>query len=341
MGVSFQMSFAAVVALIAFYESFSTTLSSLRAGAGPARRAGLHLLGIALTTLVATVGTIPFTIYHFGRFALYSVLANVVAVPLAGIWILPWAFVACLLMPFHLDAPALVAMSWGIRVVEAVARWTSSLPRDVMILPAMPDLALLAISFGGLWCCLWRGHWRSWGLIPILAGFLTIPLVQPPDLFLAADGRLVALRGEDGRLYLSSSRRERFTAESWETAAGAREAAALPETGIVASHHGDWACDPAGCIWGAGQDAVMVVREPPDDDAACPEGRLVIALRPLPARCRTGRNVLDPTTIAAIGAQTVWLGDPLRTRSAGSERGNRPWIPLSNAASGRRDDLVP
>ncbi len=341
MGVSFQMSFAAVVALIAFYESFAIHLSRLRAGSGVVRRFAFDLLGIALTTLIATIGTIPFTIYHFGRFALYSVLANVIAVPLAGIWILPWAFSACLLMPFHLEALALVPMGWGIGIVETVAGWTAGLPKDVVILPAMPDFALLAISLGGLWFCLWRGEWRSWGVVPIIAGFLAIPLVRPPDIFVAPDGRLVAVRGNDGRLYLSSSRRERMTAESWETAAGVDQTPELPETGIVASRQGNWTCTPNRCTWGSGSNLVVIVRSRLNENIICPEGRLVIALYALPDRCRMGKNVIDPTLEAASGAQTVWLGDPLRVRGTGIERGTRPWIPVSNDASNRRDDPAP
>lgn len=341
MGVSFQMSFAAVVALIAFYESTPAWLAGLHVGAGPLRRMGLHLFGIAMTTVIATIGTIPFTVYHFGRFALYSVLANLVAVPLAGIWMLPWAFIACLLMPLHLEALALVPMGWGIRVVEVVAHWTANLPQDVMILPSMPDLALLAISAGGLWLCLWQGRWRFWGVLPILAGLSTIPLIQPPDLFVAADSRLVALRGDDGRLYLSSSRRERMTAESWETAAGVRQTAALPEDGVVRSHGGDWACDGDGCRWRAGARSITILRHVPEDGDACPDGGLVIALRPLPDRCHVGHDILDPTTIRNAGAQTIWLRDPLLIRRAAAERGERPWIPVSNAASGQRDGPAP
>ena len=341
MGVSFQMSFAAVVALGAFYESVSAPLSRLRAGGGIVRGFAFDLLGIALTTLVATVGTIPFTIYHFGRFALYSVLANVIAVPLAGIWILPWAFSACLLMPVHLEAVALVPMGWGIAIVEAVARWTAGLPKDVVILPTMPDFTLLAISFGGLWVCLWRGNWRFWGVIPVIAGLLAILWVRPPDIFIAPDGRLVALRGDDGRLYLSSGRRERITAESWQTAAGARQVLALPETGVVTARLGDWVCTPDMCTWGAGSRAVAIVRRRLGEDSICPEGQMVVTLYALPDRCRSGQNVVDPAMAAATGAQTVWLGDPLKIRKAGIERGARPWIPVSSDASNRRDDPAP
>ena len=68
------MSFAAVAALIACYEAMRPRLSRWHAHAGlRARASALYLFGIAFTTLVTTVATMPFTIYHFNRFPLYSV----------------------------------------------------------------------------------------------------------------------------------------------------------------------------------------------------------------------------------------------------------------------------
>jgi competence protein ComEC len=61
-GPSFQMSFAAVTALIAFYEALSPRLAEWHRHAGLGRRFGLYLLGIAMTTVVTTVATMPFTI---------------------------------------------------------------------------------------------------------------------------------------------------------------------------------------------------------------------------------------------------------------------------------------
>lgn len=71
-GPSFQMSFAAVAGLVACYETLRPRLSLWHAHAGRARRIALYLSGIALTTVVTTVATMPFTIYHFNRFPLYS-----------------------------------------------------------------------------------------------------------------------------------------------------------------------------------------------------------------------------------------------------------------------------
>lgn len=89
-GVSFQMSFGAVVALIAVYETWGSRLGRLlHRPTWPGRMFG-YAAAVVLTTIVVTVGTIPFSIYHFHHIALYSPLANVVAVPLSAVWTLPW-----------------------------------------------------------------------------------------------------------------------------------------------------------------------------------------------------------------------------------------------------------
>jgi competence protein ComEC len=85
-GPSFQMSFAAVGALIAFYETYRARLSKWHREAGPVGRVALYGLGISLTTVICTVATAPYTIFHFNRFAVYSVAANIVAVPITGFW---------------------------------------------------------------------------------------------------------------------------------------------------------------------------------------------------------------------------------------------------------------
>src|SRR5215831_19126082 len=74
--------------------------------AGQSRGRPGYCAGIAVTTIVATLGTSPYSIYHFHHLALYSPLANVIAVPLSALWTLPWGVVTCLLMPFGLERVA-------------------------------------------------------------------------------------------------------------------------------------------------------------------------------------------------------------------------------------------
>jgi hypothetical protein len=149
------------------------------------------------------------------------------------------------------------------------------------------------------------------------------------------------VRGDAGRLYLSSTRRERMTAESWQAAAGARDALELPATGILTSRRGDWVCAPDACTWGSGTRAVVILRGRLDDDATCPQGQIVISLQPVPERCRHATKILDPGAMAGAGARTIWLGYPLIIRNDQAERGSRPWIPVNTGASVRRDDPAP
>jgi competence protein ComEC len=113
-GVSFQMSFGAVVALIAVYETYGARLGRLLHSRSISGRILGYCGGVVVTTVVATLGTYPFSIYHFHHLALYSPLANVIAVPLSAMWTLPWGVVTCLLMPLGLEW--LAPMGWGIDI---------------------------------------------------------------------------------------------------------------------------------------------------------------------------------------------------------------------------------
>ena len=85
-GVSFQMSFGAVIALIAAYETWGSRLAHLFHGGSIARRVLGHLGAVAVTTVIATFGTEPFAIHHFHHFVVYALLANVIAVPISAMW---------------------------------------------------------------------------------------------------------------------------------------------------------------------------------------------------------------------------------------------------------------
>ena len=344
-GVSFQMSFAAVLGLIAFYEAWGARLGGLKQDAGPIGLGLLHLLGIALTTVIATLGTAAFAIYHFNRFALFSVPANLIAVPLAGIWVMPWALVSCLLMPLGLESLGLVPMGWGIRLIEAVAHWTAGLPSAALDLPSMPDWGLLSIVGGGLWLALWRTAWRRWGIVAMFVGIASLTASQPPDLLVAGDGGLVAVRSGAGYL-LSSDRADRLMAESWLRTAGGVPAGILPSAGQTAEQ-GAIRCDADACLIQRDGRRIALVRETRALDEECREADLVVALVRAPRSCRERTRLIDLGDLHRNGATALWLGDPLRIENANAVRGDRPWVPnlrvlpANSAASARPTDPAP
>ena len=324
LGASFQMSFAAVVALVAAYESIRDWLAGLRPDAGLLRRLALYVLGVGLTTLIAGLATAPFAVYHFNRFAVFGVVANLLAVPVTGLWIMPCAILAFLLMPFGLEALALQPMGWGIATVIAVAESVSSWPSAVRLVPAMPIAFLALVTGGGLWLCLWRGRLRLLGLVGIAAAAIAGWRERPPDILAGLDPGAFAVRIEDGLAIAPGTRR--FTRQYWLRNAGIAEPASWPgKRGIAASM---LACDGLGCILRRGGSTVALVLDRAALMEDCYEADLLIAAVGVSRRrCRMPERVVDLRERRRDGALAVWLepGGP-RIVTAREIRGERPWV---------------
>jgi competence protein ComEC len=336
LGASFQLSFAAVVALVAVYERV--------AGPGPAggapllwradrdngpswrRWCAIYLGGVALTTLVASFATAPFVIYHFNRFAAYGLAANLAAVPLTGLWIMPWAMVAFLLMPFGLEGVGLTPMGWGIAALIRVAAAVASWPAAVSPVPAMPAWGIALVTAGGLWLCLWRRRWRFLGLAAIAAGLASVAVSRPPDVLVDGDAKLMAVRAEDGALLLSSGRSGRFRAGVWLRRAGQREVLTWPGGGATAD--GRLACDGLGCVYRAGGQTVALVQDGRALAEDCRLASVIVSLVPVRGPCPAPLRVIDRFDLWREGGHALWLGpDGVRIRSVRAWQGERPWVP--------------
>src|SRR5262249_1662799 len=246
MGPSFQMSFAAVVALVAAYEATQDLRLRWRSERGWIGRAALYMAGLAFTSLIAPLETGPYSIYHFNRIAHYGVIANMIAVPLAGAWIMPWAVLTIMLMPFGLERVALIPMGWGIDAVIAIAQHVAGLSSATSVVPAMPVAGLAIITLGGLWLCLWQRPWRLAGVPVILVGLATSLLTKPPDLLISDDGRFFAVVAPDGRLLQSTGNADKFVTDTWMRRSDSEAVETLAMDGSDAN--GQLACDSLGCI---------------------------------------------------------------------------------------------
>jgi len=323
-GVSFQMSFGAVVALIAIYEAWGTRLAYLFHSGSFARKALGYCGAIAVTTLIATIGTEPFAIYHFHHLVLYSPLANVIAVPISAVWTLPWGVVACLLMPFGLEKLALVPMGWGIDVTIAVAEWVAVLPGNVWSMPRLPTFGVVLVALGGCWLCLWQGRWRRWGTAGIAAGMATMLLTSPPDLILADLGRFLAARAPDGNYRVAE------TGETLDRSFLVQETGAnLLPWPAVASPAGALDCPAAGrCFYAAHGRRVALVTGEAGLPMACETLDAIVAQVPAGFQCRSQIPVVDRIDSWRQGAIALWL-EPggVTIESTNQSRGDRPWVP--------------
>ena len=148
---SFQMSFAATLALVAAYER---GLPWARAGADSSLGARAALWGVReiasliLASLVAGLATTPYAAYHFHRLAPYGVLANLLAMPVVSAWVMPMGLLGVLAIPFGFDAEFWRQMGHGIEWMDAVALWVASLPGAVGHVTAFGTGPLLSATAG-------------------------------------------------------------------------------------------------------------------------------------------------------------------------------------------------
>lgn len=215
----FQMSFAATVALVAGFEALP---ARSRKGSGkaswPRWVVGIVIVyvgGLLLSSLLAGTATAPIAAYHFNRMAPYGLLANLLAVPVMGLWIAPWACLAAVLAPLGQAGPALAAMGAGIEAVLWVAHWVGNLPGAVAPVQAAAPLVLALLSLGGLWLVIWQGWGRLAGLavVGLAVGLWSNPAPRP-EVLIAPGARLIGVMSAEGRA-LDHHSAQSFAARTW------------------------------------------------------------------------------------------------------------------------------
>ena len=199
---SFQMSFAATLALIAAYQNGlpwrhnNDTSLGTRVALWGVR----ELCGLILASLVAGLATTPYAAYHFHRLAPYGVLANLLAMPVVSVLVMPMGILGLLAMPFGFDAIFWNLMGKGIDWMISVSLWVSSLPGAVGRMQAFGAGPLLVGTAGLLFVCLLRTPLRWSGGVLALAATLWAVSTPRPDVLIAGDGQTAAFRNEAGHL---------------------------------------------------------------------------------------------------------------------------------------------
>ena len=323
-GPSFQMSFSAVAALIAVYESLGPWLAErARHHRGWVGRAGLHLLRLGLTSLVAGTATMVYGAYHFDRIALWQVFANLAAVPVVGVAVMPFALLALLAMPFGLEAAPLAVMATGLDVVTQIGFTVSNLPLALIPVPPLPVWGLCLFSLGGLWLCLWRRPWRRWGVVPMVLGLSSVALVQKPDVLVDEKSTGWGVRTEEGSLLVS--RGGRVQRDTWAAKAGPEAMAFWPKHGR--SGDGRLTCDDQWCLYRLDGHKVALVKDEDRLPDACAAADVVVTTFPVRDTCTAARVVIDRFDTWRYGAHEIWLdaNGGVRVETVAAWQGNRPW----------------
>ncbi len=328
---SFQMSFAATLALVAAYQHGLPWRAD--AGSSAGTRMALwgwrEVVGLILVSLVAGLATTPYAAYHFHRLAPYGVVANLAAMPVVSLWVMPMGILGLVLLPFGFDAPLWHLMAQAIDWMVAVALWVADRPGAFGRVHAFGPGVLALATAGLLLVCLLRTPLRwSGALLGVAAGLWALQTPNP-DILVAADGWTVAVRGRGGHLAVLHSGRDRFALKDWLASdADARDAR-------DASLHEGVRCDAAGCIGSmAGGRLVAYALSASAFAEDCVRAAVVVSRRVAPGPCRA--VLIDRNAWRAEGAIALrWTGQHF-ARSAGRPPGYaRPWT-HPERTSGRR-----
>jgi len=135
--MSFQLSFAAVIGILWLTPAI---LDKIPASDEKKQKTALtrlygYLTGLVAVCLSATVFLLPLLLLFFHRIALVTIPANLMAVPLLGLWVIPLGLVSALVLPFSVGAAHVFLQlgAWGLNIMMAIIRFWSELP----------------------WCCFW------------------------------------------------------------------------------------------------------------------------------------------------------------------------------------------
>lgn len=325
MTAGFQMSFAAVVALISAYKAMGPRLGQLRSRGGWGRRVCLYCGGVLLTTLIAGTATSPFAAFHFNRVATYGLAAKLFAVPVMALWIMPWGLATYFMLPFGWQNLGLVPMTAGIGFVLDVSERVASWPGAVRLIPTMPNAVLILVTLGGLWLCIWTTRLHLLGVGAVAMGLLIGSVADPPDILINERGNLHAVRMNADEIVVSSDR-PGFVRDSWLRRYGVSISRSWKA--LLLDTNAPLRCDSLGCQISLKGRRIAISKDPRAHEDDCNSVDILLSSVPVRIDCTSPDVVIDRFGLWREGTDAIYLKmGGVRVDTVQQYRGSRPWSP--------------
>lgn len=337
LSVSFQMSFAAVVALVAAYEKIDGRWAKFSGANQRSYKKVLFYIGTMLfTTLVAEIAIAPFALFHFNKLVQYGLIANLLAMPVMASWVMPCIVAYLILAPMGLGELALYPMSYGLEMIMFVANTVSHTPGSYSLIPTIGHWPLVIMVCGGLWFVIWRTRWNRLGLPVIFVGFVAAFFTTQPDILIDNNGRLIGVQNAQEEISLSSFRSGRRTRQRWALRNGQEKAEKWLYNGERKIKETWMSCDNLSCLYRPVHKSTGTLIALVKDELAliedCQNAQVVISLVPVEIECPSAKLVIDRWDFYHLGGHALWLpeetGGEITVKTVAGSRGDRPWSPL-------------
>lgn len=338
---SFQMSFAAVAALVAVYESWSRYRRNRPYRPSTNKLMGLvsnlfkSLSGLAVTSIVAGVATGLFAAYHFHRVAPFGLLANLAAMPLVSVAVMPMALAAMILMPFGLESYPLELMGWAIDQVVFVAGWVTGLG-TLGNTGFLPLSSLLLGTMALVIATQLKSVLRYVSVLFLGLAAVSFTNGTPPDILISESGSSVGIIDNSGQLQLLNPRKEKFITNIWRKSYAPWEIeASFPKT--VIKNNGQkkavFNCDELGCTTlVAGNLLLSMIKRPQAFLEDCERADIIVTKFEVPDWCTKPQLIIDHKMLRSRGSHAISV-QPKSARtdnlafvvSAAMQQFKRPW----------------
>ncbi|MBY6013774.1 ComEC family competence protein [Qipengyuania gaetbuli] len=326
-GPSFQMSFAAVLAIIALHNSGPVQQFLRPREEAFAAKYARRVAMLFITGVVIEIALTPIVLFHFHRAGLYGAFANVVGIPLVTFLSMPLIALALLLDLAGLGGPVWWLAGKSLDLLLWIAHFTSAQPGAVKLVPQM-GLGTIALFVGGaLWLALWRGRVRMWGLLPAAVGAIALTVTPAADILVTRDGADFGIVDGNGQLHVLRGSPLSYSQTNLIELSGSEHPPVPVQT------YPDARCSADFCslvVNRSEREWVLLValnRQRIDERqlaAACELSDIVIADRWLPRSCQPRWLKVDGRYLSENGGTAIYLDDK-RVAGVADGQGSHGW----------------
>lgn len=299
---SLQMSVAACFGLIWSYNFFHKFIT-------PPKEQQLwakwlyYMLNISFSTVVAGIFTAPFIIYHFHQFSTYSLLANLISIPLTDFFLMPLGMIGLALMPLGFDLIPFLIMEKGINIMLFIVDVVANLPMSSLFVPSISGYTMILFSYGTIILCVAKDKLRICGIGMIGISIISLFWIRMPDILIDAEGRLFAVRHEDN-YYFSNMNVARFVRKVWQESVGENNPIAIDKAKIEG-------CTSDKCTLSKGNISVLILKT---DDYECGNNDLIINMITSDPLCNS--NTITLTDLKNNGAHAIWIDKKIKIKTS-------------------------
>lgn len=226
---SFQMSFGSAAALISLYKTYKNnsdnkfnknTIGIIKPNIiwqiveNIFGKTFYLLINTALASFVAGSASSIFAIYHFGNFAPYAVISNVMAGSIISFLVMPFALISVLTMPFHCEHIPLEILTKTISWVEKIAFYIANATPYIPI-KVMTGYNFAYFCFGFCILIIFRTKLRLIGAIIIIFGFIMYYKQNLPIAVIEENGKMLTLLLPNHEAILYSKHPSDFILKDW------------------------------------------------------------------------------------------------------------------------------